>query len=100
MVFMITVSKDQHSSYERLVQEEHAKYLRALSTEETLDLYGDMYQLALEMQGRDSEPLVRTPKQWAGKVARRKRALNAFLRLDELRRNGASATSQTGTRPG
>lgn len=84
---MATAPQQNWSYYDSRVQPVDADWLRSLSVEERFQLYNGLYSVLL--QGRRTMPgdWDRLDQfQWAEKLKLRRRMVEAFSKLDDLRR--------------
>jgi hypothetical protein len=79
--------------YESPARKENAEWIRSLSPEERFAIYEGLFDLIWTAQ-RDPQETERLEHwRWELKVAQRLRAVEAFAKLDQIRRERAAANN-------
>jgi hypothetical protein len=83
---MLDAPKQDWPAYERAAAPNVIKWLRRLTPDERLALYDDMFGLVASVPRTSIERKRLEDVRWREKVARRLVEVNAYRKLDELRR--------------
>jgi hypothetical protein len=90
---MTTPPQQDWPLFESLVRKENADWIRGLSPEERFAIYEGLFNLIWTAQ-RDPQEAERLDRwRWEQKVAQRLRAVEAFAKLDQVRRERAAANN-------
>jgi hypothetical protein len=90
---MVTAPQQNWSMYESLSRKENAEWIRSLSPTERFVIYSGLFN-AVWAARRDPEEVERLERwRWEQKLAQRMRAVEAFEKLDELRRERSAANN-------
>jgi hypothetical protein len=90
---MITAPRQNWAMYEALAREENAQWIRRMSPQERFAIYEDLFNVIWNAR-RDPQEAERLERwRWEQKLALRLRAVEAFSKLDQIRRERAAANN-------
>ncbi|MEX0642116.1 MAG: hypothetical protein WD468_05415 [Pirellulales bacterium] len=93
---MLDAPRQDWAAYRRLTRDSDTAWLRGLTLRDRFDLYADLFNIFWEARRRNPGDWERLDQwHWNQKLATRLRMVDAFKKLDELRRERA-ATDHTG----
>jgi hypothetical protein len=81
------------SAYDELTRAEHAEWIRSLSPQDRFSLYEDMFNLIWQARDKRADLDRLDQWRWEQKLAARMRQVEAFTKLDQLRRERAAASN-------
>ena len=90
---MITASRQDWSKYETLLRKENEAWFRGMTPQERFAIYEDLFNVIWNGR-RDAQDSGRLDQwRWDQKLAQRARMIDAFTKLDQVRRERAAASN-------
>jgi hypothetical protein len=82
---MSFLARRDWASYEHGCRKDHVEWLRSLSPADALELLEDFHRFASSFETGDAGTKRLEKQRWADKLTRRRRLVEALMRLDRIR---------------